>query len=185
MDPNIDKYVQQPNMPQQPAGGLPPQPTQPLMQTEQLPASDSMQQMPPLQSTQQPMQQPNAPQQPMQQPVNQTQGGTEHQGGLKSFLKVLIVLIIIIGATAGVVYAGYMFLGSKQAPQTNQNANVFVEPTQPPATPTPSGYQPNPNDASDSALDQDTGALSKDLDSLDTSITGVDASLGDKQTNLQ
>lgn len=119
------------------------------------------------------------------QPQNYSVAQSEHHTG-KSFLKVLLVLIFIIGATAAIVYGGYMLMGAgKVTTVAPKNANVFVEPTKPIGSPTPSVYQTNPNDTTDNAINQDTQITNTELNNLDTSLNNVDQSLLDKQTNLQ
>lgn len=155
------------NLNQQPQA--PVQPTQPLMQTEQV-STPTVSSTPPV---------------PPAKAQNYSVSQSEHQHGGKAFLKVLLVLIIIIGATVGVVYAGYVFLGSPKSSSTEtKNANVFVEPTLA-VTPTPAGYQSNLSDTTDGALDSDTQVSTKDMDNLDTELTNVDQGLSDQQTNLQ
>jgi hypothetical protein len=133
--------------------------------------------------------QPQAPVSPssITKPVqsqNYSLAQSEHDGG-KGALKVFLVLIVIIAATAGLVYAGVLFMGQNKTTPTSQNAKVYAQPTQTAVTPTPSGYQSNPNDTSDNALYQDSQETGKNLDSIDSGLNDVDQGLKDQQTNLQ
>jgi hypothetical protein len=125
---------------------------------------------------------------PVQPVPSQTQqtysvSQSEHHTG-KSFVKILLLLIIIVGITAGLVYGGWMLMGGENKIATNpKNANVFVGPTKT-VSPTPSVYQINPSDTSDGAIDKDTQIVSDNLNTLDTNISDVDKSLKDQQTNL-
>jgi hypothetical protein len=117
------------------------------------------------------------------QPQNYSVLQSEHHSG-KSFIKILMLLIFIVAATAGLVYAGYVFMGSGKTAVV-KNANVFVEPTKPAASPTPSVYQSNPSDTTDNAINQDSQITNNNLTNLDSDLNNVDQSLKDQQTNLQ
>ena len=138
----------------------------------------------------QPLAQPQAPVNPASvtqpvQPQNFSVSQSEHHTG-RSFLKVLLLLVIIVGATAGIVFVGYRFMGASNTPTTvAQNANVYKEPARVTASPTPSVYQSNPADTTDTAIDQDTQISNNSISGLDASLNEVDQSLKDQQTNLQ
>jgi len=142
------------------------QPVQPISQVNQ----------PQAQTNQVPVSQPV-------QPQNYSLSQGEYHSG-KSFVKILMVLILIVAATAGLVYAGSIFMGSGKT-TTIKNANVFVEPTKPAASPTPSVYQSNPIDTTDNAINQDSQITNTNLTNLDSDLNNVDQSLKDQQTNLQ
>jgi hypothetical protein len=139
---------------------------------------------------QQPLQQVSQPTpitvtQPVQ-PQNYSTSQSEHHTG-KSFIKILILLIVIVGITAGIVFVGYKFMGANTTTVSPnpQNANVYNEPTKTVVSPTPSVYQSNPTDTSDSAINQDSQISGNNISNLNSSINDIDQSLTDKQTNLQ
>jgi hypothetical protein len=137
----------------------------------------------PVVQPQAPVQATPIPTQPAQA-QNYSVSQSEHDGG-KSALKVFLVLLLIIGATAGLVYVGVLFMGQNKTTPATRNANVYAQPTRTQITPTPTGYQSNPNDTTDNAINQDSQVGTQNLDNLNSSLNDVDQSLKDQQTNLQ